>query len=72
VSWDARFPSLLDLAEACDVAVGFGCRNGTCHNCESSVLTGAVDYITEPLEPPPTGRVLVCCSQPRTDLVLDL
>jgi hypothetical protein len=36
------------------------------------VLTGSVDYVTEPLEDPPTGRVLVCCSRPRTDLVLDL
>ena len=32
--------SLLDLAEACDVPVGFGCRNGVCHNCESGVLSG--------------------------------
>jgi ferredoxin-NADP reductase len=72
VSWDLKFASLLDLAEACDVPVGFGCRNGTCHSCESSVLAGAIDYLTEPLEPPPTGRVLVCCSQPRSDLVLDL
>jgi ferredoxin len=72
VEWDAQYPSLLDFAEACDVPVGFGCRNGTCHNCESSLLAGTVDYTLEPLEPPPDGRVLVCCSQPASELTLDL
>ncbi len=72
ITWNARFPSLLDLAEACDVPVGFGCRNGTCHSCESTLLAGEVEYTTRPLEPPPAGRVLVCCSTPVADLALDL
>lgn len=72
VSWDDRYPSLLDFAEACDVPVGFGCRNGTCHNCESGLLSGAVTYHIEPLEPPPDGRVLVCSSRPSSELTLDL
>jgi ferredoxin len=73
VAWDAtRFPNLPDLAEACDVPVGFGCRNGVCHNCESGLLAGAVTYDPDPLEPPPEGRVLVCCSTPSTELALDL
>lgn len=72
VDWDSRFPSLLDLAEACDVPVGFGCRNGTCHSCESTLVAGEIEYSTDPLEPPPAGRVLVCCSTPRADLALDL
>ena len=72
VPWDDRYPSLLDFAEACDVPVGFGCRNGTCHSCESGLLAGKVTYHTEPLEPPPDGRVLVCCTRPRSELTLDL
>jgi ferredoxin-NADP reductase/ferredoxin len=72
IRWDARFPSLLDLAEACDVPVGFGCRNGTCHSCESTLLDGDVEYTTDPLERPPAGRVLVCCSTPSADVALDL
>ena len=63
--WDDRWPSLLDLAEACDVPVGFGCRIGVCHNCESGLLAGDVAYDTAPLEPPADGRVLVCCTRPR-------
>jgi ferredoxin len=72
VAWDERFPSLLDLAEACDVPVDFGCRTGVCHNCESGLVAGSVQYTTPPLEPPSGGRVLVCCSRPAEDLTLDL
>jgi ferredoxin-NADP reductase/MOSC domain-containing protein YiiM len=72
VPWDDQYPSLLDLAEACDVQVGFGCRHGVCHNCESGLLAGDVTYDAEPLEPPPDGRILVCCSRPASELALDL
>jgi ferredoxin-NADP reductase/MOSC domain-containing protein YiiM/ferredoxin len=72
IPWDERYPSLLDLAEACDVPVGFGCRHGVCHNCESGLVAGAVTYYEDPLEPPPEGRVLVCCSRPASELALDL
>jgi ferredoxin len=72
IAWDDRYPSLLDFAEACDVPVGFGCRHGVCHNCESGLVAGAVTYDTEPLEAPPDGRVLVCCSRPASELALDL
>jgi ferredoxin-NADP reductase/MOSC domain-containing protein YiiM/ferredoxin len=72
VTWDDRYPSLLDFAEACDVPVGFGCRNGTCHNCESGLLAGEVTYHIDPLEPPPAGSVLVCSSRPASELTLDL
>jgi ferredoxin-NADP reductase/MOSC domain-containing protein YiiM/ferredoxin len=72
VRWDPSFGSLLDLAEACDVPAGFGCRTGVCHACQSGLVSGEVDYQYDPLEPPPTGQVLLCCTQPRGDLALDL
>ena len=72
VEWAPAFGSLLDLAEACDVPVGFGCRTGVCHNCESGLVSGEVDYQIEPLEPPGPSRLLMCCSHPRTDIALDL
>jgi ferredoxin-NADP reductase/MOSC domain-containing protein YiiM/ferredoxin len=73
VAWDEdRFGNLLDFAEACDVPVGFGCRTGVCHSCESGVLAGTVSYGIEPLEPPPDGRVLPCCTVPTSELTLDL
>jgi ferredoxin-NADP reductase/MOSC domain-containing protein YiiM/ferredoxin len=72
IPWNDRFGNLLDFAEACDVPVGFGCRNGVCHNCESGLLSGTVGYDPDPLEPPSEGRILVCCSRPRSELALDL
>ncbi len=71
-SWDTAFTSLLELAEACDVPVRWACRAGVCHTCESGLVSGEVNYWPNPLEPPGLGDVLICCSQPRTDLVIDL
>jgi ferredoxin-NADP reductase/MOSC domain-containing protein YiiM len=72
LNWDSAFQSLLELAEACDVPVRWACRTGVCHNCETGLVAGAVDYSPDPLEPPGDGDVLICCSRPRVDIVLDL
>jgi ferredoxin len=72
VRWRPELPSLLDLAEACDVPTRWTCRTGVCHTCVTPVLAGTVRYATEPLEPPAAGETLVCCAQPTDDLVLDL
>jgi ferredoxin-NADP reductase/MOSC domain-containing protein YiiM len=71
--WNAStYQSILELAEACDVSVRWSCRTGVCHNCESGLVSGAVVYGPEPLEKPAEGNVLVCCSQPIGDVVIDL
>ena len=72
VSWDPALKSLLELAEACDVPVQWSCRTGVCHNCETALIAGTVRYSPEPLEPPAKGNLLLCCSCPREDVVLDL
>ena len=71
--WNAsRYGSILELAEACDVPVRWACRTGVCHNCESGLVSGAVVYGPEPLDKPADGNLLVCCSQPSGDVVIDL
>lgn len=72
VRWHSRYGSLLELAEACGVPTRWSCRSGVCHNCESGLLSGAIAYAPDPVERPADGNVLICCSQPRADLVLDL
>jgi ferredoxin-NADP reductase len=73
VHWKASaYQSILELAEACDVPVRWSCRTGVCHNCESGLVSGAVAYGPEPLEQPADGNLLVCCSQPIGDVVIDL
>jgi ferredoxin-NADP reductase len=72
VRWDAKYQTLLELAEACDVPVRWSCRTGVCHNCESGLISGAVSYQPDPLDPPAAGNVLICCAQPQEDVVIDL
>jgi len=72
VRWDAKYQNLLELAEACDVPVRWSCRTGVCHNCESGLISGAVSYRPEPLDEPAVGDLLICCSQPQEDVVIDL
>ena len=71
--WKAStYNSVLELAEACDVPVRWSCRTGVCHSCESGLVSGSVVYDPAPLDRPADGNVLVCCSQPSRDIVIDL
>jgi ferredoxin-NADP reductase len=72
VPWDARFKSILELAEACDVPVRWSCRTGVCHTCECGILDGQVRYAPEPLDPPAPGNALICCTTPESQIELDL
>jgi len=72
VPWDPGYASLLEFAEACDVPVRWSCRVGVCHTCETTVISGTVGYAPDPVDAPADGDTLICCSQPRDDLVLDL
>ena len=72
IPWDGDYSSLLELAEACDVPVRWSCRTGVCHTCETTLIAGDVEYSPDPVEPPADGSALICCSQPRDDVVLDL
>jgi ferredoxin len=68
----SAYQSILELAEACDVPVRWSCRAGVCHNCETGLVSWDVVYGPEPLDQPADGNVLICCSQPAGDVVIDL
>jgi ferredoxin-NADP reductase/MOSC domain-containing protein YiiM/ferredoxin len=72
IPWSEDYASLLELAEACDVPVRWSCRTGVCHNCETTLIAGEVGYSPDPVEPPAEGSTLICCAQPRANVVLDL
>ncbi len=72
VTWNSRFSSLLELAEACEVPVQWSCRTGVCHTCECALIGGTVQYQPDPLEAPATGNLLICCSTPSGDIEVDL
>jgi ferredoxin-NADP reductase/MOSC domain-containing protein YiiM/ferredoxin len=70
--FDSSRKSVLELAEACDISTRWSCRTGVCHTCVTPLLSGAVSYHSAPLEFPAEGEILICCSQPETDVVLDM
>jgi len=72
IPWSSDYGTVLELAESCDVPVRWSCRTGVCHTCETALIAGNVDYSPDPIEAPAQGNVLICCSKPRDDLVLDL
>src|ERR1700733_290735 len=73
-AWSRNRGTLLELAGATGLAPTFGCRSGICGTCTTRILSGAVEYIEEPVAPRGQGEVLLCCSVPRgdADVVLDL
>jgi ferredoxin-NADP reductase/MOSC domain-containing protein YiiM/ferredoxin len=72
IPWSEDYANLLELAEACDVPVRWSCRTGVCHTCETTLVSGTVDYRPDPVEPAADGSALICCARPRDNLVLDL
>jgi ferredoxin len=72
VEWDARFQNLLELCEACDVPVRWSCHTGVCHSCVVALIGGSVAYEPQPLDAPASGNLLICCSRPSADVVIDL
>ena len=69
-NWNPSFESILDLAEANGLSPDYSCRSGICHTCLCQLEEGEVEYVLEPLESPEDGSVLICCSKPKTPLVI--
>lgn len=70
--WDPSLETILDFAEEQGLRPDFSCRTGICHTCMSKLVEGDVEYVTEPLDMPDPGCVLICCSRPRTNVVIEL
>jgi ferredoxin-NADP reductase/MOSC domain-containing protein YiiM len=70
--WDEEYENLLDFAEDQGVFPDFSCRSGICHTCMYELLEGEVEYAFEPLDPPYPGQALLCCTRPKSNLVIDV
>ena len=71
-NWQPTSGSILELAEAHGLSPAYSCRSGICHTCECGLEAGEVEYVEQPMDPPEEGAVLICCSTPKTDVVLDV
>lgn len=72
VAWDPHAGNLLEFAEENGLMPDFSCRAGTCESCKTRVVSGEVDYLFEPFEKPGDDHVLICCSIPKGEIMLDL
>ena len=70
--WDGSSESILAFAEANGLSPDFSCRAGVCSSCQCVLKSGSVDYFEEPLGELEEGTVLICCSRPAGDVVLDI
>jgi ferredoxin len=65
--------TLLDFAETVGLTPPYACRSGLCQSCECTVTAGEVQYDPEPSVSLESGRVLICCARPVTEVIeLDL
>jgi ferredoxin-NADP reductase/MOSC domain-containing protein YiiM len=71
-NWNSSFESILELAEASGLSPDYSCRSGICNTCVSKLDDGEVEYSEEPLNPPDPGYVLICCSKPKTNVIIDV
>lgn len=69
MSWSPESGSTLDTVEGFGIPWPSGCRVGACGTCAQRLLSGEVEYLSDPLSPPRPGHVLVCCSVPTSDVV---
>jgi ferredoxin-NADP reductase/uncharacterized protein YcbX len=69
--WRAESGSILDAVEAAGQDWPSGCRVGACGTCVRRLVSGSVEYLVDPIVPPPSGSILVCCSAPTSDVELD-
>ncbi|MCP4664337.1 MAG: 2Fe-2S iron-sulfur cluster binding domain-containing protein [bacterium] len=70
--WDPSCESLLELAEAHGLTPDQSCRLGVCSICISTLTEGEVEYPDQTVVRPAEGAVLICCSRPRTDVVIEV
>ena len=71
-AWDPACESILDLAEKHGLSPNYSCRSGICNTCTCALIDGEIEYVDEPLSAPDPGQVLICCSRPKGNLVIDV
>lgn len=71
IAFTSEFESILECAEANDLDLEYGCREGNCTACQQRILNGEVEYPNGHSGVPDEGNQLLCCSKPKSDLIID-
>lgn len=71
--WNPAAKTLLNFAESLGLKPAFSCRDGYCHTCQCTLVSGEIDYTDPDADTPfEEGEILICCSVPKTDVVIDI
>ena len=68
--------TLLQAALRSGIVLPYGCKDGACGSCKSTIVTGQVDYGSYQKKAlsdaeKDKGGVLLCCATPETDVVIE-
>lgn len=64
--------SLLVALESHQVPVEYQCREGYCGSCRTRLVSGQVDWLTEPLAFIQPGEILPCCCRAKGDIEIEM
>ena len=64
--------SILEALEGAAVDVQYHCRDGFCGACRCKIISGSVDYFTDPLAFIDDDEILPCCSRPSSDIKIEI
>ncbi|HDX9082432.1 TPA: 2Fe-2S ferredoxin-like protein [Klebsiella oxytoca] len=65
-------PSLLAALESHNIDVEYQCREGYCGSCRLRLVSGQVDWLTEPLAFVQPGEILPCCCRVKGDIEIEM
>lgn len=64
--------TVLDTLLRSNIKALYGCREGYCHDCRCTLVSGQVARVGDPIVPEDTSKILPCSSRPMGDIELDL
>lgn len=72
--WESHHLNMLELLESHGIEVNSACRSGNCGSCQTTLISGEVEYETSPSYTPDTGTCLLCVAKPKaySSVVLDV
>jgi hypothetical protein len=70
--WNAESQNILELAESEGLTPVNSCRMGTCSSCESTLVSGTIEYDPEPFMEAEQGKIFICCAKPTSDIQIEI
>jgi ferredoxin len=64
--------TLLESLEQQNIDVHYHCREGYCGACRSKLISGQVEYLTDPLAFIDDDEILPCCCKAISDIEIEL